>query len=72
MSKVHWAAAGGEDWSYSACGVGNGNREGEEWESTRLKSEVTCKSCLNWLTNYNAKLLKSREAFKEARTDHDQ
>lgn len=53
--KIHWPAYvdydhdGNDDWHESACGVGRGNREGEEWESARHASEVTCKRCLKWL-----------------------
>lgn len=55
MKKQHWSAYidydhdGNDDWHDSACGVGRGNREGEEWESSRVVSGVTCKNCLKWL-----------------------
>lgn len=68
-NKIHWigwsdSGPEGEDQeSYSACGVGNGDREGEEWDGARFRSEVTCKRCLNWLARRDAKTLKSRETF---------
>ena len=64
--KVHWIAWSscdheGDSESYSACGVGNGDREGDEWDGARFASEVTCKRCLTFLKNRDAKILKSRE-----------
>lgn len=50
--KIHWAAHieydhdGNDHEHFSACGVGRGHRDGEEWETARFKSEVTCKTCL--------------------------
>ncbi|WP_395601179.1 hypothetical protein AB4P95_30170 (plasmid) [Pseudomonas sp. A1437] len=68
MSKVHWIAWSscdheGDSESYSACGVGNGNREGDEWDGARFASEVTCKRCLAHLKKRDAAILKSREAI---------
>lgn len=70
MSKVHWIAWSscdheGDSESYSACGVGNGNREGDEWDGARFKSEVTCKGCLNWLRRRDAKPSTSPEEFPQ-------
>lgn len=59
--KVHWSAYiyydhdGNDDSHESACGVGRGNREGEEWTSARHVSEVTCKRCLSWLSKEKGK-----------------
>lgn len=56
MKKIHWSANidydhdGNDDQHDSACGVGRGNREGEEWDSARNVSAVTCKRCIQWLT----------------------
>lgn len=66
--RVHWIGWSscdheGDSESYSACGVGNGEREGEEWTGASFKSEVTCKRCLKWLARRDRELLKSREAF---------
>lgn len=53
--KIHWSAYvdfdhdGNDDTHYSACGVGRGDRGGEEWETAHFKSEVTCKNCLKFL-----------------------
>lgn len=59
--KIHWSAHieydhdGNDDEHFSACGVGRGNRDGEEWESARHKSEVSCKTCLKWIESKERK-----------------
>ncbi|WP_288076497.1 hypothetical protein [Pseudomonas sp.] len=53
--KVHWSAHieydhdGNDHEHFSECGVGRGEREGEDWASAIFKSEVTCKNCLKIL-----------------------
>lgn len=58
--KIHWSIHieydhdGNDDEHFSACGVGRGQRDGEEWESARHKSEVSCKTCLKVIESKNA------------------
>lgn len=54
---IHWSMHidydhdGNDDMHYSACGVGRGKREGEEWTTARLKTEVSCKNCIKHIRN---------------------
>lgn len=59
--KIHWSIHieydhdGNDDQHYSACGVGRGDRGGEEWETARSIPEVTCKTCLKVLGSQERK-----------------
>ena len=50
--KIHWSIHidydhdGNDHQHFSACGVGRGKREGEDWETAQMKSGITCKTCI--------------------------